>query len=32
MLAIFRFKTGMISTLLGCSVIGVLLFLIGVVQ
>ena len=32
LLAIFRFKTGMISTLLGCSVIGVLLFLIGVVQ
>ncbi len=30
MLAIFRFKAGMIQTLLACSVVGIVLHLLGV--
>jgi chromate transporter len=32
MIAIFRFKAGMIQTLLACSAAGVLLYLVGVIQ
>jgi chromate transporter len=31
MLALFRFKAGMISTLAGCSAAGVLLHVVGII-
>jgi len=31
MLALFRFKVGMIPTLLGCSVVGVVIHFLGVI-
>jgi chromate transporter len=31
MLALFRFKVGMIPTLLGCSVLGIVIHLAGVI-